>query len=95
MAGKVLGHGTAGPAIALGIEPSFGVGVRRHGAMSRDGQSRERRGETHRRLLAWRGQRAHRSWPRKETRHPYRKVVITTDAHAACLARIMARTAAS
>jgi glucosamine kinase len=85
--GKVLGHGTAGPAnLRFGIEPSFGAVF----AVTEQclAEANLARGEVKRIVaclaLAGASEPTELAAAKKHV-HPYRKLLITTDAHAACI----------
>jgi glucosamine kinase len=87
IASKVLGHGTAGPAnLRFGIEPSFGaVFAVTEQCLASASLSRD---EVKRIVaclaLAGASEPTELAAAKKHV-HPYRKLVITTDAHAACV----------
>lgn len=85
--GKVLGHGTAGPAnLRFGLEPSFGAvfAVTEQCLESANLARDEVKRIVACLALAGASEPTELAAAKKHV-HPYRKLVITTDAHAACV----------
>ncbi len=85
--GKVLGHGTAGPAnLRFGLEPSFGAvfAVTEQCLESANLTRDEVKRIVACLALAGASEPTELAAAKKHV-HPYRKLVITTDAHAACV----------